>query len=175
MRIHRTHFGTIWLYQTLGTRFPTSKFQLWVRQLVLKPFLFVQASLRRPFELLIIDYSSIIIHQESSSWLKAHGQGGPPPWAPGPGRPPLAMSHEPWALSHEPWVIKHEASSIKYQYRLMINDELTFFVVFSGNAVPLSPTRHSDSHPCIGTAVVRLSQWSTTEENEPPAENSGNY
>ena len=41
----------------------TSKFQLGVRQLVVETFLFVQASLRRPFQLLIINYSSIIIHQ----------------------------------------------------------------------------------------------------------------
>ena len=33
------------------------------------------------------------------------------PRAPGPDRPPLAMSHEPWALSHEP-LSMHQASSI---------------------------------------------------------------
>ena len=44
-----TCFETTWLYEALGTRFPTSTFQLWVQQLVLETSLFVQASLRRPF------------------------------------------------------------------------------------------------------------------------------
>ena len=45
-----TCFETTWLYEALGTRFPTSTFQLWVQQLVLETSLFVQASLRRPFD-----------------------------------------------------------------------------------------------------------------------------
>ena len=58
-----TCFETIWLYQTLETHFSTSKFQLWVRQLVLKTSLFVQESLRRPFDSweLTIDYRLSII------------------------------------------------------------------------------------------------------------------
>ena len=47
------------------------------------------------------------------------------PWAPGPGRPPLAMSHEPCASSHEPSSM-HQASSIKHQASSIKHQALTF-------------------------------------------------
>ena len=64
-----TCFETIWVYQTLETHFFNTKFQLWVQQLVLETSLFVQASLRRPWDLGIsaIDYRfSIIVDYWSS-------------------------------------------------------------------------------------------------------------
>ena len=75
-----TCFETICLYQTLETPFPTSKFQLWVRELVLKTSLCVQESLRRPLNLgfLLPDLGFLLL--DLGSWI---------------------LDYELWILNHE--------------------------------------------------------------------------
>ena len=69
----------------IGTRESTSKFQLWVRELVLETSLCVQESLRRPLDLgfLLLDLGFL----DLGSWI---------------------MNYELWIMSYELWIMNYD-------------------------------------------------------------------
>ena len=97
-----TCFETIWLYQTSETHFFTPKFQLWVRQLVLKTSLCVQESLRSPLDLgfLLPDLGFLL--PDLGSWI---------------------LDYELWIMNYELWILNYEVWIVNYELRI-VNSQL---------------------------------------------------
>ena len=87
-----TCYETIQLYQTSETHCSTSKFQLWVRQLVLKTCLCVQESLRSPLDLGFLLPDLGFLPPDLGSWI----------------------------LDYELWIVNYEFSILNYELWLMI-------------------------------------------------------